>query len=157
MRARIFIVLVFVFAARAALAQELTPQQEAEVHAIGNHANCLCGCLTTINECPHPHCAMKAQERAVIIADVKAGDNEPKVIQDLVLKYGVKILPSPPAKGFNLTAWILPGVGLLGGLVVAVDITRRWRKARVAGPAEQPAPDPNLLAAIEEEMKDVLS
>jgi cytochrome c-type biogenesis protein CcmH len=142
-------------AAGAAVASvALTPTQQRAARAIGGQVNCLCGCLTTVNRCPHLHCAMKAQEKGFIAADLRAGKPPRKVIQDLVLRYGVKILPSPPARGFNLTAWVLPGFGLMIGLVIAVDIARRWRRHSDVTPSTERAPvDPKVLAAIEEEMR----
>jgi cytochrome c-type biogenesis protein CcmH/NrfF len=65
------------------------------------------------------------------------------------------VLAAPPAHGFNLTAWILPGVGLLIGLFLAIGIVRRWRRpaAQAAAPAGAPPVDENVLSAVEEEMK----
>ncbi len=134
----------------------LSPAQQREAKAIGGQVNCLCGCLTTVNRCPHLHCSMKAQEKSFIAADIKAGKPPRTVIQDLVLHYGVKILPAPPPRGFNLTAWMLPGFGLIVGLVVAVDLARRWRRHPAATDGTNPVPlDPKILAAIEEERKSV--
>ncbi len=76
-----------------------------------------------------------------------------EILQDFVQKYGVKVLAAPPPKGFNLTAWILPGVGLLFGLIIAVDVTRRWRKPVAAEADAKAQIDPHLLAAVEDEMK----
>ena len=66
----------------------------------------------------------------------------------------MQVLTAPPAKGFNLAVWILPGIGLLVGLGIVVVIVRRWKHK----PADVPAPsaaslDPKVLAAMEEEMK----
>jgi cytochrome c-type biogenesis protein CcmH/NrfF len=133
----------------------LSPPQQREAQAIGNQVNCMCGCLTTLNQCPHPiwECSMKATEQQSIATDIQAGKPQRAIIQDLVLQYGVKVLPTPPAKGFNLIAWILPGVGLIVGLVVAIEIARRWRRPLPASAADDVPVDPKILAAIEEEMK----
>jgi cytochrome c-type biogenesis protein CcmH/NrfF len=67
----------------------------------------------------------------------------------------VQVLAAPPARGFSLTAWILPGVGLLAGLSLVVAVARRWRKPRIALAGADFKPlDPKLLAAVEEEMKN---
>jgi cytochrome c-type biogenesis protein CcmH/NrfF len=66
----------------------------------------------------------------------------------------VQVLAAPPARGFSLTAWILPSVGLLAGFSLVVAVARRWRKPRPAlAGADAKALDPKLLAAVEEEMK----
>ena len=72
-----------------------------------------------------------------------------------MLRYGAQVLASPPAKGFDLVVWILPGFGLIVGLVIVVLLVRRFRKPKdVPPPAE--ALDPKVLAAVEEEMKKVV-
>jgi len=97
---------------------------------------------------------MRAQMEALILKDIDAGKDEQAIVQDFVDRYGIGVLAAPPAKGFNLTAWILPGVGLIVGLVAVIVIVRRMRETS-AEPAETTAPsiDPKVLAAVEEEMK----
>jgi len=121
---------------------------------IGDQVMCLCGCVATLNHCPHRDCATVAEMRPVIAKEIAAGKDETTILQDLAIRYGVQVLAAPPARGFSLTAWILPSIGLLAGLSFVVAVVRRWRKPRLA-PATLPAKalDPKLLAAVEEEMK----
>jgi cytochrome c-type biogenesis protein CcmH len=116
---------------------------------------CMCGCVATLNHCPHHNCAMREEEQAVIQKAIAEGKGETAILQELTLRYGVQVLASPPAKGFNLAAWILPGLGLIVGFVLVVVVVRRWRKP--SGKAPQPPAartlDAKLLAAVEEEMK----
>jgi len=97
---------------------------------------------------------MRAQMEALILKDIDAGKDEQAILKDFVDRYGVGVLAAPPAKGFDLTAWILPGVGLIVGLVVVIALVRRMRKPSPEQ-AETPAAavDPKVLAAVEEEMK----
>ena len=97
---------------------------------------------------------MRAQMEALVLKDIDAGKDEQAILKDFVDRYGVGVLAAPPAKGFDLTAWILPGVGLIVGLVAVIVIVRRMRKPS-PGAAEAPATaiDPKVLAAVEEEMK----
>lgn len=125
---------------------------------IGNKVYCLCGCVTTLNHCPMQFCEVKEKMHEIIRADLKQGKTEPEILQDLVNRYGEKVLAAPPAKGFNLTAWILPGIGLLIGLFLAITFVRRWRRPRpalqAAAPGSSSPPvDTDLRAAVEEEMK----
>ncbi|HSL69470.1 MAG TPA: cytochrome c-type biogenesis protein [Longimicrobiales bacterium] len=68
-----------------------------------------------------------AQEmRAVIRQQLVAGSTPLQVKQYFVSKYGEWILLEPEAHGFNLVAYILPIVGLLGGGVLIYFLLRRW-------------------------------
>jgi cytochrome c-type biogenesis protein CcmH/NrfF len=128
--------------------------QKPTVEAMGDEVMCLCGCVATLNHCPHRDCATVAEVRPIIEKEIAAGKDETTILQDLAIRYGVQILASPPAKGFNLTAWILPGVGLLAGLSFVVIIVRRWRKPSPAAATISAEPlDPKLMTAVEEEMK----
>ena len=122
------------------------------VESIGDNLVCLCGCVALLNHCPHQNCSTHDEVKAHIQTAISQGENEPEILQGMVERYGVKILAAPPAKGFNLAAWILPGIGLIGGLAVVVVIVRRLRRARGV-PLSDASVDPKLLAAVEEEMK----
>jgi cytochrome c-type biogenesis protein CcmH len=122
---------------------------------IGNKVYCLCGCVTTLNHCPMLHCAEKEEMHSIIRADLQKGMAEPAILQDLVDRFGEKVLAAPPARGFNLAAWVLPGIGLLLGLMLAIAIVRRWRRPTIqaAGGPSAPPIDENVRSAVEEEMK----
>ncbi len=121
------------------------------VQSIGDQVMCLCGCVATVNHCPHLNCATQAEMRAAIEKEIAAGKDETAILQDLAIQYGVQVLAAPPKKGFNLAVWVLPGIGLLLGLGIAIVFVRRWRATSGTPPA---APvDAELLAAVEEEMK----
>jgi cytochrome c-type biogenesis protein CcmH/NrfF len=125
------------------------------LESVGDQVMCLCGCVATLNHCPHRDCATVAEVRPVIEKEIAEGKDETAILQDLAIRYGVQVLAAPPAKGFTLTAWILPGVGLFAGLSFVVVIVLRWRKPAPVEAGVPPKPmDPRLLAAIEEEMKD---
>jgi cytochrome c-type biogenesis protein CcmH/NrfF len=124
------------------------------LESIGDQVMCLCGCVATLNHCPHRDCATVAEMRPVIAKEIADGKDETTILQDLAIRYGVQVLAAPPARGFSLTAWILPGVGLLAGLSLVVMVVRRWRKPSPVSGAIPPKPlDPKLLTAVEEEMK----
>jgi len=123
---------------------------------ISSRVFCMCGCATELKDCPDLHCPVKAKMHQIIRTDLEEGKSEQATIQDLVALYGEKVLAAPPPRGFNLTAWVLPGVGLLVGLFLAITVVRRWRRPAVQtatpAPAEPPANE-NLRVAVEEEMK----
>jgi cytochrome c-type biogenesis protein CcmH/NrfF len=124
------------------------------IESIGDQVMCLCGCVATLNHCPHRDCATVAEIRPIIEKEIAEGKDETTILQDLVIRYGVQVLAAPPAKGFSLVAWILPGAGLLAGLSLVAVAVRRWRRAApvAAGVPAKPL-DAKLLRAVEEEMK----
>ena len=139
-----------------------TPMMRADrsrkptVESIGDQVMCLCGCMATLNHCPHRDCATVAEMRPIIEKEIAEGKDETTILQDLAIRFGVQVLAAPPASGFNLAVWILPGVGLLAGLSFVVIMVRRWRKASPDAAALPARPlDPKLFAALEEEMKEL--
>jgi len=149
-------ILVLSFAlVNVAMAAPTSAQIDRIQNTISTKVYCMCGCATTLKDCPDLHCPVKAKMDQIIRTDLKQGKSEKATIQDLVDIYGEKVLAAPPASGFNLTAWILPGVGLLIGLFLAITIVRRWRRPAVQSATSAAAPpmDDNVRAAVEEEMK----
>ena len=150
-KSRLLTVLFVLLAARGAWAAE---PRKPTVESIGNEVQSTCGCVAPLNQCPHVDCAEKAEIQAFIKKEIAEGKAETAILQDLSLRYGVQVLSTPPAHGFNLTVWILPGAGLLVGLIVVVILVRRWRRKPALEPTPSPgSSDPKVLAAVEEEMK----
>jgi cytochrome c-type biogenesis protein CcmH/NrfF len=116
---------------------------------------CQCGCNQTVTECNHLQCTTRAEMTAMARREIAEGKDETAILQDFVQRYGVKVLAAPPTHGFNLAVWILPGIGLLVGLTLVVGIVRRWRRPPAAAPAGAPPLDPEVMAAVEKEMKQV--
>lgn len=126
------------------------------VKEVGEALVCLCGCNSVLNQCPHQTCGFHDEINALIAKEIAAGKDKPTIVGGLVERYGVQVLAAPPAEGFNLVAWILPGVALLAGLaIVALAVRRMRRLASSSEPAPAPPVDPKVLAAVEEEMKKV--
>jgi cytochrome c-type biogenesis protein CcmH/NrfF len=130
--------------------------RETNPERVGNEVYCLCGCVTTLNHCPHlpSQCESRAEITASILKDIHQGKDEQTILQDLARQYGVKVLAAPPAKGFYLAAWVLPGFGLVVGLIVVILILRRLRTSRPGQPPQdETLVDSSIMAAVEEEMK----
>ena len=149
-----FILAVLLLAAAAGRAQAPRPT----IESVGNKVMCLCGCVAILNQCPHHGCSTHEEVKAVIEKLIAEGKDEPAIFQELTARYGMKILAAPPARGFNIAAWALPGLGLVFGLGVVFVVVRRMRKPAAApgsagAPAAEPSSvDPKVLAAREEEM-----
>lgn len=151
-----FLLMMSALAARSARAKDSKPT----LKSVGDQVYCVCGgCVAMLNHCPHlpSECSTRAQMEGLIQKGIAQGKNETAIIQDLVLRYGVQVQATPPARGFNLTVWILPGIGLAAGLLIVLVITRRWRR-RSSRPQKPPAArvDPKLVAAVEQEIKKMV-
>jgi cytochrome c-type biogenesis protein CcmH/NrfF len=130
------------------------------VKAICDGLVCQCGgCNFAVSTCNHEQCSSRDEMRAMAQKEIDAGKDETAILQDFVLRYGVKVLSTPPRGAFNSTVWILPGLAMLVGLAAAILLVRRWRKPPqgpvAPGPHEASSKaDPLVMAAIEEEMRE---
>ena len=76
-----------------------------------------------------------------------------QVKNDMVSQYGVAVLAKPPARGFNLTVYILPPAVLLGGLALLAYTLPKWRaRSRLAAITPMEGADP--LSSDESERLD---
>jgi cytochrome c-type biogenesis protein CcmH len=91
------------------------------------------------------------QIKTFISRRIAAGDSKNEIKDRLVADYGPQILAAPPKKGFDLLAWLLPIVGVLGGALVLAALAWRW--SRVGEPAPAVAGvDPALERRIDQEL-----
>jgi cytochrome c-type biogenesis protein CcmH len=110
----------------------------------GHHLMCVCGCNYVLLECNHVGCPYSEQMRAELAAAVDRGDNDDRIMQVFVQKYGPMVLLAPTTTGFNRIAWIMPYAALVVGFTIVYFIVRAWRK-RPAPPIADgivPAPGP---------------
>ena len=125
--------------------------------SIEGSLTCQCGgCNRTVASCDHYGCGSREEIRGLIQKEIAAGKDETAILQDMTLRYGVQVLATPPAQGFNLSAWILPILGLTVGLAAVMLIVRRWRKQPGEPPCVTPSMmDSKVMAAVEAEIKKV--
>jgi cytochrome c-type biogenesis protein CcmH len=73
------------------------------------------------------------RERAFIRKEIGAGKTKDQIEADLVAQYGTQVLAEPPKSGFDLAAWLVPGVAIvLAAIAIAIGL-RRWRRAGGGG------------------------
>ena len=89
-------------------------------------------CNTTLDQSSSP---AARQIKTFISQRIAAGDSKDEIKDLLVAEYGPQILAAPPKKGFDLLAWLLPIVGVLGGAVVLAMLAWRWSRDREPVPA----------------------
>ena len=68
---------------------------------------------------------------------IAAGDTRSQIKRRLVAEWGARILAAPPRHGFDLLAWLLPIVGVLGGAAVLGVLAWGWTRGREPEPAAQ--------------------
>ena len=57
---------------------------------------------------------------------LQAGASDDEIRAHFVERYGEWILRSPPKEGFNLLLWILPGMGIVAGLLILFRFSQKW-------------------------------
>jgi cytochrome c-type biogenesis protein CcmH len=83
-----------------------------------------------------------------------SGKNTEEVLAAFVEKYGVGILSSPPASGFNLTAWLMPFVALAAGAFMVIYFARTFRSRwSQAAPAAGKADTAKYHDRLEDELR----
>ncbi|MFQ5663844.1 MAG: cytochrome c-type biogenesis protein CcmH [Terriglobia bacterium] len=128
------------------------PAEENAFRRISDKLICQCGCNYGLRYCPHLECPSAPLLRAAIRDELSGGQSEEQILQAMVAGFGPAVLAAPPAKGFNLTAWVMPFLALALGLWVVQRIVRRWR-TRQAPPPTDPALLERYRARLEREMK----
>lgn len=95
-------------------------------------------------------CATAQQEMKEVAERVQSGQSDDLILQSFVQEYGPTVLISPPARGFDLWAWIMPVIVALAGIALAVFVIQRWRLRVAVASANRVSPE--LLARIRHEM-----
>jgi cytochrome c-type biogenesis protein CcmH/NrfF len=144
---RLAVALLLVALGAAALADGAPTFQEIE-----ESLTCQCGCGLTVHACNHLQCPSAIPLRQEIRQQLALGLDKEHILAHFDQKYGEKILSSPTAQGFNLTAWTMPFIVLAAGGVLVVLTLRRWRRTGARPTARAPVsavPNPGELAAHE--------
>lgn len=125
----------------------------ARYKSIGHQLICTCGCGQVLLECNHVGCTVSTQEEGELRNALDRGDGNQLILQDFVQKYGPTVLAAPPESGFNLVAWIAPGMVFLLAMLGAALVIRKWKLHPVAMPPEL-AVDPHTNAILAKVRKE---
>ena len=106
-------------------------------------------CHTTLDQSSS---AIADRMRIFIRARIAAGDSKSEIKDALVREFGDGVLASPPRKGFNLLAWVLPPVGLVAGVGVLTFLAVRWSRRRDGDGPSPAAPEPDVDRQIDDEL-----
>jgi cytochrome c-type biogenesis protein CcmH len=77
------------------------------------------------------------QIKGYIARRIAAGATRSQIKDELVKEWGQRILAAPPRHGFNLLAWALPLIGVVGGAGIMGLLAWRWTRVREPEPAPQ--------------------
>jgi cytochrome c-type biogenesis protein CcmH/NrfF len=136
----------------------LQGQSADRAKTLGNKLMCNCGCGDMAGQCSHPGapftgpCDVAKKELAELNTRLSAGASDGAILQGFVDEYGDKILAEPPARGFNILAWTIPGIAFALGLAVVVGFIRYWRHRPAAAGPTGPAISPEMLARAHREI-----
>lgn len=106
-------------------------------------------CHTTLDQSSS---AVADRMRTFIRARIAAGDTKSEIKQRLVDDFGEQVLASPPKRGFNLLAWVLPPAGAVVAAGFLGVLAVRWSRRRGVAEAEPAAVDPAMERRIDDEL-----
>ena len=107
----------------------------------------ICGTLLAQSQSPQAD-----RERALIRRLIAQGKDKDQIKQTLVAEYGPRVLATPSGHGFDLLAWLVPGIGiLLAAGAIAYGLRRAMRQAPRQR-AEPPPLDPADSARLEADL-----
>jgi cytochrome c-type biogenesis protein CcmH len=136
--------------ALAALALLPAPAGALTVSEVAREVRCPT-CNTPLDVSSSP---AAADMKAYIAQRIEAGWDKGRIIDGLVAEFGPGVLATPPKSGFDLIAWLVPGLAVLGGIVAIGLLAWSWSRRR-PGPAgpRGPPPSPEEAARLEDELR----
>lgn len=122
--------------------------QNARAKPLGDKIMCMCGgCNDAAGKCTHSGgafagpCAFAQKELKEVDERISNGSSDDLILQSFVQEYGPTVLISPPARGFDLWAWLMPVLALLIGLLLAFSVVFHWRRRASVPPAARISPE----------------
>ena len=107
---------------------------------LGGKLMCTCGCAQMLLGCDHVGCPNRGEEMDRLRSGIAGGLSDAAILQGFVQEYGTVVLSAPPAKGFDLIAWIMPFAVSIAALAGTIMLVRNWvrhqpKLAAAGGPA----------------------
>ena len=129
-----------------------------EVKRIAADFVCQCGCNHQLSVCGMVNCGSAVPLQEEIQGYLKQGKTHQEIREIFISKYSKLILSAPTTHGFDLTAWTMPFIVLLLGLVLVYFLIRAWARRKPAlmmqGPGATPSIPDTYQQKIEKELKD---
>ncbi|HZG35052.1 MAG TPA: cytochrome c-type biogenesis protein CcmH [Gaiellaceae bacterium] len=139
MRLLALVLLALAVAAPAAASEERPTPAELESELV-------CPvCESTLDTSNAP---IAVRMKAVIRERIEAGRTKSEIKAEFVDQFGPAVLATPPKRGFDLVAWLLPLAGGAAGAGVLGALAWRWSRRR-PGEVGEAAGEPRLDADLE--------
>jgi cytochrome c-type biogenesis protein CcmH len=106
-------------------------------------------CHTTLDQSDSP---IAQRMKAFITRRIAAGDTRTGIEDKLIATFGPSVVARPATHGFDLLAWLLPLVGLLGGAGVIGVAAWRWSRVRAPAPGVGPPLDADTERRVDDEL-----
>jgi cytochrome c-type biogenesis protein CcmH len=112
---------------------------------------CTCGCNLSVYTCRTTDftCATSPAMHQQVIALVEEGKTAQEILDAFVAQHGETVLMAPIKEGFNIAAYVVPGIAIAAaGSVMSWILVRRMRRsaAESATLDDAGAEDPDLAA-----------
>ncbi len=121
--------------------------QQASLPDIEDEVMCpICGTTLELSESPQAE-----RERQFIRDQIDEGRSKEEIKDALVAQYGDDVLAVPDSEGFDLTAWVIPALGI-GLAAAAIGLALARMSRRRPSPAG-PDIDPGQSERLDRDMK----
>jgi cytochrome c-type biogenesis protein CcmH len=111
----------------------------AQRDALEHQLHCQCGCTLDVFTCRTTDftCQVSPAMHRDVMALVDGGYSAQEIIDAFVSTYGERALMAPPRSGFNILAWVSPGIAVVIAGAFILSFLRRSQSPRQAplGPA----------------------
>ena len=128
-------------------------ENDLAIQTLKKRLRCSCGCGLDIYPCRTTDftCTYSPELHREIMKLWNSGQTADQIIATFVQEYGEKALMAPPARGFNLAGYLVPGalILMLGAVLAWVLLRRRAIVAPVG------APLPPAVGATDEELAEL--
>jgi cytochrome c-type biogenesis protein CcmH len=110
--------------ATVSLSQAQQPSAD-DVNRVGKQLSCPTCTGINVADCPTETCA---QWRAKIGELLAEGKTDQEILDYFAARYGDHVLQVPPTRGFFISVWLVPIVGVVVGVVAFLYLAWRWSR-----------------------------
>lgn len=127
----VLLVALLALAVPAAAASAQTAEPKTTLSDVEDEVMCVvCGVALNLAEAPQAD-----RQRALIQDLIDQGLTKEQIKTELVAEYGDQVLADPPSEGFNVAAWLVPLLLVVGLGTAAAILLPRWRRRNPPQPA----------------------